>query len=181
MKGFDVIVSNKNNEWNTPPEIMEAITSVLPLSLDCAATQGHEKFQRYITPDMDETWTAEGETGLFLNPPYSPPKLCTKLVEKTIRQAQEYNIPAVILIPSRTETNLWQSLVWPNCIVIMKKGRIAFIPGDAKPNPEGDVKRNPAAFPSAFVLVNVSIEDAKKIATNLGTPHSSIVLGTNLL
>lgn len=188
MKGHDKLMSKKDSSWNTPRDIVEILKSVIPISLDCASSKEHAVCEKYITPEMDETWTAVDETGLFLNPPYSPTKLCAKLVEKVIRQAQRYNTPAVILIPARTDTALWQDLIFPNCVVLYKKGRIKFLPSykvyacDLETRLEYEVppELNPATFPSAFCFVNVSSDKIVRIARSLRTSVESIVETINL-
>lgn len=188
MKGLKALMSQEDNEWNTPPEIFEALKAGIAISLDCASKEEHTSCEKFITPELDDVWTAEGETGLFLNPPYSPAAICTRLINKVIEQSKEYNVPAVILIPARTETKLWQGYIMPNCTILNKKGRIQFLPSykvyacDIITREVFEVppKKNSATFPSAFCFVNVKIEDIEKIADALGTPRTSIVRSISL-
>lgn len=163
--------SKKDNKWNTPRYLFDILNKVMPISLDCASSPEHTLVPgKYITEKEDETWTAEGETGLFINPPYSPTKVCTRLVKKVVEQAKLHNIPAAILIPSRTDTKLWQDIIFPNCSIIFISGRIKF-----EPSGEVDFKKVVnAPFPSALCFVNLNKEELVEIANRLNTKPFAI-------
>lgn len=186
MKGRKALMSKADSSWNTPKEVMDIIKEHINITLDCASSDVHAACDRFITPDLDDEWTAWREQGLWINPPYSPTKLCYRLVQKVIQQAKIHEIPAVILIPARTDTALWQELIFPNCTVLFKKGRIKFVPSYkvfasniyTKEIYEEQSELNSATFPSAFCFVNVDAYTTWQITNKLNTPETSVFCST---
>jgi phage N-6-adenine-methyltransferase len=154
--------SKKNDSWGTPIELFNELNSIFNFSLDCAATKKDTLCKKFVSKEMGENWDAKQESALYINPPYSPSKICYKLVEKVANESLKHNIPAVALVPSRTETKLWQEVIFPKSTIIFNfKGRLKF---------QG--AKDFAPFPSSLAIFNPTkqqIDEFKKKFGNKGT------------
>ena len=92
---------------------------------------------RYWTRDDDalvQSW--EGER-VWCNPPYGRESI--KFVEKACEKDAEV---AVLLLPARTDTRMWQRNVFPNADeIVFLRGRVRFVGGNSG-----------APFPSAVAI-----------------------------
>lgn len=141
-----ILFSKDKNDWETPDDLFQTLNEVFDFSLDCAASPHNTKCLYARTSASSKEWTAEGETALWLNPPYSPSKLCKELCSDTILKAKTENIPAVLLIPARTDTVLWQKTIFKECkYVFFFSGRIKFVGG-----------QHTATFPSALCITDMN-------------------------
>jgi len=94
-----------NDEWGTPPEIIEAVRKVLgSIDLDPATNRQAQKTvlakQIYTKSNsgLDKPWgTLEDPNTVFLNPPYSQP-LCAEFIDKLIHEFEQGNIYSAILL-----------------------------------------------------------------------------------
>ena len=140
------LFSRDKNDWQTPVDLFAKLASVIPLSLDCASREDNSMLPAFRSPTSPVEWSAVGQTGLWLNPPYSPTKLCRHLVDDTYLHAREANIPAVILLPARPDTQLWQDVIFPKAsFVVFMRSRLTFVGAP-----------DPAPFPTALVFFNVA-------------------------
>lgn len=124
-----VAANSGNNEWYTPPEIIEAARSVLggfdldPASSDLAnKTVGAE---RYFTADdngLELPWPAGR---LWMNPPYSQPlvaQFCEKFVD-----AVSQGSTGIVLVNNATETAWFQGLADGATSVCFLRGRVKYL------------------------------------------------------
>jgi phage N-6-adenine-methyltransferase len=122
-----VMFSSKKQDWKTPPELFNKLDEIFCFSLDCASADYNNVCRRYRSAESPPEWSAEGETALWLNPPFQPAKLCRKLVEEVLDKSDEHDIPCAILLPARTDTRLWQEVIFPRCVVLFLRGRLQFV------------------------------------------------------
>lgn len=128
-------VSNNsgNNEWYTPPSIVDLARSVMgvidfdPASSDVANLT--VKASEYVTEDMDGL-KAQWHGRVWLNPPYSSP-LISQFCEATVAAYTDGKIQeACVLTNNATETRWLQDLFSVASAVCFLKGRIKFLDKD---------------------------------------------------
>lgn len=118
------------NEWYTPPDIIEAAREVLgafdldPASNDTA--QETVRAKKYFTQD-DDGLTQEWHGCVWLNPPYSQPAI-THFVEKLVAEYQSGRVTeAILLTHNYTDTSWFHTAASACTAVCFTRGRIAFL------------------------------------------------------
>lgn len=125
-----------NNEWYTPPEYIEAVTSVMGcIDLDPASTPeanvivGATTFYTAQDNGLQQPWKGR----VFMNPPYAS-ELIPLFAEKMKRHAQDGDVTeAIVLVNNATETAWFNNLINVACAVCFPKGRIKFLSPDGIP------------------------------------------------
>jgi phage N-6-adenine-methyltransferase len=127
--------SSATGEWSTPPGLVTAVNSVVPLDLDVCATPENAKCARYYT-EQDDGLIKEWRGTCWMNPPYG------REIAHWMRKAwfTGHHTLVVCLVPARTDTRWWHEYVIGEPILYFR-GRLRF--GNGK---------SPAPFPSALVL-----------------------------
>ena len=165
----------KSVEHTTPIDLFDALNDEFgPFTLDPAAQPGQYTAEAIIenggvafcppgtVVGVGSPWLHDGLlqpwTGrVFLNPPYG--RQMPRWIEKAVTEIEVGNVELVCaLIPSRTDTKMWQRFVMSQMEVIEGSGTfvmrchatklVRFLPGRLK---FGDAK-DPAPFPSAVVV-----------------------------
>ena len=126
-----------NNEWYTPPAIIEAARSVMgAIDLDPASSEiankavGAPIFYSESDCGLEKDWVGR----VWMNPPYAQPliqQFCEKLV------GSEFVTDAVVLVNNGTETKWGQVLLSACSAVCFPTGRIRFV------DPEGNLGNAP--------------------------------------
>ena len=147
------LMSSNSAEWYTPPELEHMIRRSALVgdkwSLDPCADPGR------LIP-AEEHWTIEDNAmiktfrkhykhyvSVFINPPYG--RQIGKWVDRfNARFSAGTDYIQAWLVPARTDTQWFQSLVSAPCVLVFLRGRVKFH------GPNGST--NPAPFPSAVVL-----------------------------
>lgn len=135
------LMSSASNEWCTPPDVVELIHKVGPIVLDpCSNMFARTKAKRSLMLPQDGlsvSWVNEGIT--YVNPPYGREQ--GAWVQKA-KDTADAGGSVILLIPARTDTKLWQRVIFPHATAIsFWKGRIKFVGATAS-----------APFPSALIL-----------------------------
>lgn len=126
------LVSDKpsydGDEWHTPPEYIDAAREVMgDIELDpatCETAQDKIQAKHILTKDDDalqQPWHGR----VWLNPPYSMPKI-EQFVDKVIAEFDRRNImEAIVLVNNSSDTKWFHKLLeqFPACFT---KGRIRF-------------------------------------------------------
>lgn len=135
-----VMSSSEKHTWETPLNFFNKINSFYNFNLDCCAEDETAKCDNYFTKE-DDALTKNWFGSVWCNPPYGSEQIA--FIRKAIHEVSLGNANVVVcLIPARTETKLWQDLIFPNATsVTFIKGRLKF----------GGSKHN-APFPSALVV-----------------------------
>ncbi len=159
----EVMFSNKNDEWETPPDLFAHLDAAFKFTLDSCATKKNALCEKFYTKKQDglkQNW--EGER-IFINPPF-------KGVDDWVMRAscldEWEHVFAVMLLASRTETDRFQNVIFSyasaNCFMGKRvkfwlKGKPYMVPGKKK-NKEGKlietgrmVEGSPA-FPSVISI-----------------------------
>ena len=122
------LFSSASDRWATPQHVYEALDAEFHFDFDPCPLDGQEDG----TAPLFVRWQGKR---VFCNPPYGPG------MEEWLERGLEADL-AVFLIPARTDTRWFHSLVLPNAKEIrFLKGRLKF--GDAV---------NSAPFPSMVVV-----------------------------
>lgn len=124
------------NEWYTPPEIIEAARSVMgSIDTDPATSEVANrvvKAERWFTKDDDglrQDWTGN----VWLNPPYAQP-LIGQFVDAIVRKYQDGEFDeACVLVNNATETRWGQALLGVSSSVCFLSGRVKFLDRDGVP------------------------------------------------
>lgn len=119
----------ESNDWGTPPNIVEAVKSVLggidldPASSD-VANQTVQATNYYTQNGLEKPW----EGRVFLNPPY---RGIAPWIEKLVGEYRAGNTTAAIaLLPNYTESGWFHSLnKFPICFI---RGNVRFLRPDGK-------------------------------------------------
>lgn len=147
-KGLDMLnqglYSSATDQWDTPPELVAGLRSVISFDVDVCASR----------PNVCSRFYSEAENGLrqtwrgicWMNPPYG------REIGKWVRKARESRDTAttVCLVPARTDTRWWQANIPFASLVVFLRGRLKFGDGSGS-----------APFPSAFVVFGRGLSPAQ--------------------
>jgi hypothetical protein len=104
----DFHVSNKENDWYTPPEYIEASRAVLgDIDLDPATSdfaQQTVKAKQYYTKEdnsLDKPWHGK----VWMNPPYSMPEI-KQFAEKIVQEFQDGRVSEAIVLTNNSSDAL---------------------------------------------------------------------------
>lgn len=122
MKGQNVLFSRKSDEWETPPELFEALDAEFHFDLDPCATPENAKCARFFTMEEDGLAQNWGGYRVFCNPPYSN-------VGQWVKKAAEESMNGalvVLLIPARTDTKYFHEYIYHKAEIRFIRGRLRF-------------------------------------------------------
>lgn len=105
-----------NNEWCTPPEIIELAREAMgSIDFDPASNEQANQVIKaghyYSKIGLDAAWPVG--VNIWLNPPYSQP-LCNNFIVKLIGHYRAFGYQAILLTNNSTETK-WYQLALSNC------------------------------------------------------------------
>lgn len=163
-KHVHVSANSGNNEWYTPPEIINKAHEVMgEIDLDPASSDLANKTVRankYYTAENDglaQEWSGK----LWMNPPYSRPEI-DKFSRKLTDDIRCGNIEeAIVLVNNATETAWFQNMLAIADAVCFIKGRIKFI----------DINGNPSGAPlqgQALIYFGINKEVFTNIYSEIG-------------
>jgi ParB family chromosome partitioning protein len=117
------------NEWYTPPEIIEAARTVLgSIDLDPASTDAANTIVKaeQIYTLGDNALAQQWDGRVWMNPPYSQP-LIQQFAEKLAASLQAATVPAaVVLVNNATETSWFRTLADVASAICFPTGRVRF-------------------------------------------------------
>ena len=132
---------SENHKWETAIKLFNDLNSIFNFTLDCCAEHQTAKVKNYFTVE-DNALIKDWVGSVWCSPPYGREQI--KFVEKAILEHKKYDSTIVLLIPARTETKLWQDLIFPNAKnICFIRGRLRF-----------SESKNSAPFPSALVVIS---------------------------
>lgn len=132
------LMTSNSEEWETPEWLFDRLDSMFGFDLDACATAENAKCARYYTKADDGLAKPWGGV-VWCNPPYG--RELPKWVRKAYKEAQN-GACVVMLIPARTDTAIWKSVIFPHAAAIcFVYGRLRFSNSKAS-----------APFPSAIVV-----------------------------
>ena len=117
------LFSSDSAEWATPQDFYDKLNAEFHFTLDPCATPENAKCEKFYTKEQDglaQDWT--GET-VFCNPPYG--RKIGLWIEKCYKHSRG-GWTAVMLIPSRTDTQWFHDYVYGKAEIRFVKGRIRF-------------------------------------------------------
>lgn len=125
------LMSSKSDEWTTPRDLFDRLNRRFLFDLDAAATSWNHLCPAFYTKEdsgLDHSW--EGMR-VFCNCPYSQIKAwANKFIEESKRADC-----IVALVPARTDTKWFQSILVSADKVIFIKGRLHFSGAGSAPFP----------------------------------------------
>lgn len=153
---MEVHKSSEEDEWLTPPEIVDGVLEVLgEVDLDpCSNTFGEPAVPAVSRfTEADDGLAREWGGRVYMNPPYGA--AIGAWVDKLRREYDDGNVTeAIALVPARTDTAWFQAL--RDCAVCFVRGRLRFSGAD-----------NSAPFPS--VLAYFGDDRARFVETFAGS------------
>lgn len=115
-------------EWATPPAIYEALDHEFRFTLDAAAAAINAKHVRYVAKDVDALAIAWAGERVFCNPPYG--RRLERWVRKAVHETSDGEAEAVVmLLPARTDTIWFHTIVLPRAEVRFIRGRLSYTLG----------------------------------------------------
>jgi len=137
------LFSSGRSDWRTPTQIIEAIRTEFPFTLEAAASMENTAGRRYFDIENDalsQTWNGV----VWCNPPYG-----RRVDRWLIKGAESADAGAVVvfLLPARTDTAWFHEIVLPRAEVRFLRGRLKF--GGAK---------HSAPFPSMLAIFHPPTE-----------------------
>ena len=168
-----VMFSSKSDEYETPPWLYNTLHDVFKFTLDPAASAENHKCNKFYVAEpggggLAGTWEDER---VFCNPPYSKHGLVSQATDWCEKAVNEPHEIAVLLLPARTDTKLWQDYVFPNAShILFVRGRIKFMV-------DGEEMSTGAPFPSAVVVFPGTMYIADNSFLKLDTLGTIIIPG----
>jgi site-specific DNA-methyltransferase (adenine-specific) len=148
--------------WRTPEFIFNYYNEIYQFQLDAAADDENALCVRYYTEEQNAL-IQEWSNSNFLNPPFSPNSLQKQFIHKAVTEACK-DRTTVCLIPSRTETKIWQDFVFPYASVIdFLDERLHY-----------SYCENPSGYPSAIVVFDSS---SKKRFSGIRSDMTPSIIG----
>lgn len=152
---WQVLFKSAKTEWQTPPYIFNPLNDVMQFTIDSAASPENNMLERYLTIDDDTfggfSWATET---VWCNPPYGR-NIAVPWLRKIVRE----EACACVLLPARTDTKMFHSLVFPYAdYFLFLSGRIKFLlPGDEFEEEKKKIysRGGVAPFPSVAVFYNM--------------------------
>jgi len=132
---------SKDNEWETPPDLFEFGCKLFNFhpEIDVCATAQDKKCELFIGEDsLNKEWRKP----FFMNPPYQKVK---DWIRKAYFSHIKYNVSGLALLFAKTDTKVWHECIFHKAEVHFLEGRIKFFKN-------GEVSKNSAPYPSAFVF-----------------------------
>jgi phage N-6-adenine-methyltransferase len=125
MAGFDKKFVSTKQDWTTPDELFESVSSEFDFTLDAAADSINTRCSKFFTVADDGLKQDWGEHCVWLNPPYgeSGGKLSDWI--KKAAHAAAKGATVVMLIPARTNTSWFHD-------ICLRYGEVRFIRGRPK-------------------------------------------------
>ncbi len=141
------------HDWETPNNLyLWANATFGPFDLDAAANPANAKADTYLS-EMDDALTCSWGSGIaWCNPPYA--NLMSKFVQRAWDEVSKGDLQrAVLLVPCRTETKIFQDVVFPNaCEVYFLGKRIKFVGAN-----------DYAPFPACLVIFDKNLSGPAKL------------------
>lgn len=131
-----VLFSSKSENWETPPQLFQALDEEFHFDIDVCALPENAKCQRYYTPE-DDGLSQKWNGTVWCNPPYG------RSISAWVKKAAESETTVVMLLPARTDTKWFHEYIYGKAEVRFIKGHLKF--GGSK---------NSAPFPSMVVIFN---------------------------
>lgn len=142
----DLFFSSKKQTWETPQDLFNRLNDVFHFDIDLCALQDTAKCTLYYDPYIDSLSKDWCGLTYWMNPPYDR-NLQPLFIAKACRDSYLYGSTILCLIPARTDTKLWQDIIFPHAkSICFLKGRLKF-----------GGEKNAAPFPSALVLFGKDI------------------------
>ena len=115
-------------DWGTPQEVFNMANDRFGLfNVDLAASSSNKKCELFFSEEnsaLEGDWDLSGFTG-WLNPPYG--RMLKPFSEQVVKQLEKGNIKRVVmLVPCRTETKWFLTLIPYASHVLFFKGRLRF-------------------------------------------------------
>lgn len=155
---WKVIHSSGRQDWQTPPDLFEALDAVFDFQLDVASNGDNAVCDRFFTPEddaLEQSWEAGDSAWTWCNPPYG--RGLKNWIHKAVAESY-YGARVVVLAFACTDTK-WFQEAWGSAREIwLFSGRIKFVDPD---NP--DAKRTSAPKGSALYVFDGMTQSAPVI------------------
>ena len=146
------LLSSKNQDWGTPPEIVAAVTKFAGGKGIFDPCPGKSRVGPQHVPDGDglrmpwmikQMEPTKAEPTVYVNPPYG--RELKFWIHKAIQERTHCEI--IMLVPSRTDTRWFSDCLQYAQAVCFLRGRLTFLGA-----------QNNAPFPSALIYFGMDID-----------------------
>ena len=127
--------SGTNNDWYTPPHIIEAVKGTFggSIELDPASSEVANKVvgaERFFTEETDGLSMEWNSRSVYLNPPYARGWV-KKFMEKMVSELESGSFnEGIALVNNGTETGWFQNAASKCSAICFPKGRIRYLTAD---------------------------------------------------
>jgi len=132
--GSHVSLNSGENEWYTPPEILDAARSTMgSIDLDpasCETAQANVRAKRYYTIE-DDGLSKKWRGNVWLNPPYGK-DVIGLFASKVVAERDRYK-QAFVLVNNATETAWFSEIASVASAICFLRGRVKFLDKSGKP------------------------------------------------
>jgi len=111
-----------NDEWGTPPKLVDRFRREYGCAIDVCATQENAKLSRFYTQEVNgllQPW----DRPVWCNPPYSN-------ITPWVQRAAQRKQTCVFLVPLSTSEKWWREWVQPFADIVYLPKRIKFVGAD---------------------------------------------------
>ena len=139
--------SNKQN-YQTPPDLFETLNKEFNFILDAAADSTNHLCEAWLGPGSSYCedalacdWPVDHGRSVWMNPEYG--RNLSKFLRKAYEQCYKQKIIVVCLIPARTDTKIFNEVIWKAAEVRLIQGRLKFVGA-----------KDTAPFPSCIIVLH---------------------------
>lgn len=104
----EVLFSSNKQTYETPNKLFNELNSLFNFEIDVCANKNNSKCKKYFDKETDgikQEWSKMN----WCNPPYNNQKV---FLNKAYKEFYNNNNNTICLIPSRTDTKLYQDLIF---------------------------------------------------------------------
>jgi len=127
-EGLTPLMESNRDDWETPQELFEALDGEFGFTHDAAANAQNAKVDIFYGPGSplaEDALAIDWEGRVWCNPPYG--RLVDALIAKAKAGILEHRVEtAVFLLPARTDTKWFHSLLGFGAEIRFLKGRLKF-------------------------------------------------------
>jgi phage N-6-adenine-methyltransferase len=119
------LFTSNTDEWGTPAALFDPLNQIYKFDLDACSTPELAKCEDHITPEKDGLKASWKGRRVFINPPYSKMTLWAAKFIAGWKESEHQ----LMLVPARTDTRWFQSILHLRPKIFFIKGRLRFTGG----------------------------------------------------
>jgi len=125
-----VMFSHKKDDWQTPQDFFDKLNEEFHFTVDLCADDNNHKCEKYYTKENDGMKADLTGEIVFCNPPYGRAE-----TKKWVKKCLGSKCTAVLVLPARTDTNVFHDYILNKAEIRFVRGRLNFSGGGRAPFP----------------------------------------------